>query len=93
MKKLILLAILTGTVLTTASANFSFMGDMIKDMRDTARDMKSNSIDVAKDIKDEGIDAVKDIKDESIDGIKDIKDDINSTDINSTLDTKKEAKK
>ncbi len=92
MKKLTLLAILSGAVLTTASANFSFMGDMIKDMRDTARDMKTNTIDVAKDIKDEGIDAVKDMKDESIDGIKDIKDDVNSTDINSTSDKSKDIK-
>jgi len=73
MRKLTLATILTVTIMTTASANFSFMGDMIRDMTDVAREMKDNTIDTAREIKDNGIDSVKDIKDNISDDINDSK--------------------
>jgi len=78
MKKLMLLTVLTATMLTTASANFSFMGDMIRDMTDAAKEMKNNTIDVAKDIKTEGIDAGKDVKNNLKDSAKELNADVSN---------------
>jgi len=101
MKKLILLVALTATMLTTASANFSFMGDMMRDMTDAAKEMrteatdgmkemKTDTIDAVKEMKTEGIDAAKDMKSEGIDGVKEMKDDLNSTKLNTISKSKKE---
>jgi len=87
-----LITILMATMLTTASAGFSFMGDMIRDMNDAAQDIKSEAIDGAKDMKDEMIDAksdmideIKNAKDDISDNVKDVNDTNTSvTDINKT---------
>lgn len=65
MKTLILITVLTTTMLTSASANFSFIGDMIKDMTEAAKDMKTEGMDIAKEVKSEGIDSLKDMKDDA----------------------------
>ena len=80
MKKFTITTALLLTLLTPASAGFSFMGDMISDMRKAAADMKDNSIDVVRDTKDEMVDAkssmsddMKDMKDDISDNAKDLK--------------------
>jgi len=104
MKKITLLIVLMATILTTSSANFSFMGDMIRDMTNAAKEMKTDTVDVAKDIKTDGIDVAKEIKSEGIDGFKDMKNDlsdavkddtsdINSKNINKSKELEEEAKK
>jgi len=69
MKKTTVITLLMASILTTASAGFSFMGDMIKDMRDAAQEMKEEVTDGAKDMKDE----MRDAKTEIIDNAKDMK--------------------
>lgn len=91
MKRVTILTILTTTILTTASANFSFMGDMIKDMTDAAKNITTNVTDEMKEIKTDTIDIAKEMKNSGIDGMKDIKDDLNSSikkiEANRTLET------
>jgi hypothetical protein len=53
MKKITLITTFAVIVATTASANMSFMSDMIRDMTDAAKDVKSEVIDSAKEIKND----------------------------------------
>jgi len=78
MKNFTITTALLLTLLTPASAGFSFMGDMISDMREAAQEIKTEATDGARDMKDEMIDAkssisdeIKDIKNEVTDNIKD----------------------
>jgi len=80
MKNFTITTALLLTLLTPVSAEFSFMGDMIKDMKKAAADMKDNSIDLARDTKDEMVDAkssmtedMKEIKNDISDSAKDLK--------------------
>ena len=52
MKKITLITTLTIAMLTTASADFSFMGDMIRDMTNVAKNMKDEAIDMKDTISD-----------------------------------------
>jgi len=72
MKKITLLTVLTATILTTASADLSFMGNMIRDMTNAAKEIKKESINSVKDMKDDisdtglkTVDKSKELKEEA----------------------------
>lgn len=64
MTKLTLLALLTASTLTTASADgmFSF-GDMMNGMTDVVKEVKTKVTDTVTDIKDSATDSVTELKD------------------------------
>jgi len=74
MKKIILITAMVSLMVTTSSAGMSFMGDMISDMTDAAREMKDSAMDMGKDMKSETVDSAKEVKSDMIDTAKDIKD-------------------
>ena len=74
MKKIILITAMVASIITTSSAGMSFMGDMINDMTDAAREMKDSAMDVGKDMKSETVDSAKEVKTDMIDTAKDMKD-------------------
>jgi hypothetical protein len=74
MKKIILITAMITSLVTTSFAGMSFMGDMIRDMTDAAREMKDSAIDAGKDMKSETVDSAKEIKTDMIDTAKDMKD-------------------
>jgi hypothetical protein len=92
MKNITITTALLLSLLTPASAGFSFMGDMISDMREAAQEMKDDTTDVARDMKDEMIEAKSDMTDD----MKEMKpnnilssDDENETKENNTTNTQK----
>jgi len=64
MKNFTITTALLLTLCTPASADFSFMGDMIRDMREAAQDIKNEATDGARDMKDEIIEAKSSISNE-----------------------------
>jgi len=72
MKKITLLTVLTATILTTASADLSFMGNMIRDMTNAAKEIKKESINSVKDMKDD----VSDTGLKTVDKSKELKEEV-----------------
>jgi gas vesicle protein len=65
MTKLTLIAILTASTLTTASADM--FGGVIKDMMDVPKEIITSTTDAMKDVKDSVKDSVDDVKDSASD--------------------------
>ena len=72
MKKITLLTVLTATILTTASADLSFMGNMIRDMTNAAKEMKKDTINSVKDMKDD----ISDTGLKTVDKSKELKEEV-----------------
>jgi len=87
MKKLTLLATLTATLITTASADG--MGGMFRDMMDIPKEVITSSTDAMREVKDSAVDSVKDIKD----SVKDKDDDVKKDKTTTISSEKKEVKK